>query len=101
MEDIQPYTIPTLSKAKISHLLSYPVGAGAVSTALASVAHLAELKLHFYFQFDNALRRGHYEFLRVEYLNDATPAEQWPIWRLYGRRPSIPLGNRSAAGPAR
>jgi hypothetical protein len=86
VEDVQPYIIPTLSKAKISHHLSYPIGAAAVSMALGSVAQLPELKLHFYFQFDSALRRGHYEFLRVEYLNNASPAEQWPIWHLH-RRP--------------
>jgi len=33
------------------------------------------------------LRRGHYEFLRVEYLNNASPAEEWPIWHLYKRPP--------------
>jgi hypothetical protein len=48
VEDVQPYTIPTLSKAKISHHLSYPVGATAISLALASAAQLPELKLHFY-----------------------------------------------------
>jgi len=87
VEDVQPYIIPTLSRAKISHHLSYPIGAAAVSMALGSVAQLPELKLHFYFQFDNALRRGHYEFLKVEYLNNASPADQWPIWHLHRRPP--------------
>jgi hypothetical protein len=76
VEDVQPYIIPTLSRAKISHHLSYPIGAAAVSTALTSVAQLPDLKLHFYFGFDHALRSGHYEFLRVEYLNNALPAHE-------------------------
>lgn len=86
MEDIQPYIIPTLSRAKISHHLSYPVGAAAVSMALSSVVQLPELKLHFYFWSDLGLRSGHYEFLRVEYLNNAPPAPEWP-WHLFKRPP--------------
>jgi len=87
MEDVQSYTIPTLSKAKISHHLSYPIGAGAISEALASAAQLAELKLHFYSWSDLWLKTGYYEFLRVEYLNDATPAQEHPISHLYKRPP--------------
>jgi hypothetical protein len=87
VEDVQPYIIPTLSRAKISHHLSYPIGAAAVSMALASVVQLSELKLHFYFWSDLWLRSGHYEFLRVEYLNNATPAEEWPIPQLHKRPP--------------
>jgi hypothetical protein len=87
VEDVKPYIIPTLSKAKISHHLSYPIGAAAVSRALATAAQLPKLKLHFYFRFDNALRWGRYEFVRVEYLNNARPAEEWPILHLYSRPP--------------
>jgi len=87
MEDVQPYIVPTLSRAKISNHLSYPIGAAAVSLALGSTVQLPQLKLHFYFWSNNSLRRGHYEFLRVEYLNNATPAQDWPIWRLYQRPP--------------
>jgi hypothetical protein len=88
VEAVQPYIIPTLSRAKISRHLSYPIGAAAVSMALASVTQLPELKLHFYFWSDNSLRRGHYEFLRVEYLNNALPApDDWAIWHLYKRPP--------------
>jgi hypothetical protein len=87
VEDLQPYIVPTLSKAKISHHLSYPIGAAAVSQALVSLAQLPDLKLHFYYCFDIWLRRGHYEFLRVEYLNNATPADEYPISRLFGRPP--------------
>jgi len=88
VEAVQPYIIPTLSRAKISRHLSYPIGAADVSMALALVTQLPELKLHFYFWSDNSLRRGHYEFLRVEYLNNALPAaDDWPIWHLYERPP--------------
>jgi len=85
MQDVQPYIIPTLSRAKISHHLSYPIGAAAISSALASTTQLAELKLHFYFWSDLWLRSGHYEFLRVEYLNNAQPAKEWPISDLHQR----------------
>jgi hypothetical protein len=87
VEDVQPYIIPTLSRAKISHHLSYPVGAAAVSMALASAKQLPDVKLHFYFWSDLWLRNGHYEFFRVEYLNNATPAEEWPISSLFKRPP--------------
>jgi hypothetical protein len=85
MELDQKLVIPTASRAKISHNLSYPVGAERVSVVLASVPQLAELKLHFYSGFDVQLRRGHYEFLRVEYLNNARPSQEWPISSLYKR----------------
>ena len=70
---------------KISQRLSYPVGAERVSVALASVPQLAELKLHFYSGFDVQLRSGHYEFMRVEYLNHARPSKERPISSLYKR----------------
>jgi hypothetical protein len=87
MEDVQPLLIPTLSKTKISRHLSYPVGAEKVSSALASCVQFPLLKLHFYFRFDNSLRRGEYEFLRVEYLDNVRPAQEWPIDTLYQRPP--------------
>jgi len=87
VEDVRPYTIPTASKAKVSHHLSYPIGAEAVSLALASAAQCQSLKLHFYLWSDLWLRSGNYEFLRVEYLNNATPAEEFPILRLHKRPP--------------
>jgi hypothetical protein len=55
--------------------------------ALASTVQLPDLKLHFYFWSDLWLRNGHYEFFRVEYLNNGTPAEDWPISSLYKRAP--------------
>src|ERR1700675_5145694 len=87
MGEIQSVIIPTLSRAKISRNLSYPIGAERISAALGSSAQMPELKLHFYSGFDFGLRKGHFEFLRVEYLNNARPAEEWPIRSLYGRRP--------------
>lgn len=86
MEDTQ-LIIPTLSRAKISSNLSYPIGAERISAALAATAQLPVLKLHFYSGFDICLRSGHYEFLRVEYLNKTTPSEKWPISSLYKRPP--------------
>ena len=87
MEGIQQVVIPTLSRAKISRHLSYPIGAEDISSALASTVQMQALKLHFYSGFDHGLRRGDYEFLRVEYLNNATPAHEWPISNLHKRPP--------------
>lgn len=69
MEEQKPFVIPTMSKAKISHLLSYPVGAEAIAHALEGVPQMKQLALQFYHWSDLHLRRGEYEFLRVEYLN--------------------------------
>ena len=85
MELDQQFVIPTASRAKISHKLSYPVGAERISAVLASVPQLAELRVHFYSGFDIQLRSRHYEFLRVEYLNNARPSQEWPISDLYKR----------------
>jgi hypothetical protein len=88
MEEIQQIVIPTLSRVKIARNLSYPVGAEAISTALASVQQLTELKVLFYSsKFHPPLRSNVYEFLRVEYLNNARPGEEWPVGNLYGRPP--------------
>jgi hypothetical protein len=88
MEDIEQIVIPTLSRVKIARSLSYPIGAEAISVALASVPQLAELKLIFYSsKFHTPLKSNEYEFLRVEYLNSARPGEKWPIGNLYGRPP--------------
>jgi hypothetical protein len=87
MEGLQPTIIPTSSRSKIPRTLSYPIGAEAISAALASAAQLSEIKLIFYFWSDFNLRRREYEFLRVEYLKSARAAEKWPIWSLYRRPP--------------
>jgi hypothetical protein len=85
MELDQQFVIPTASRARISHKLSYPVGAERISAVLASVPQLAELRVRFYSGVDFQLRSGHYEFLRVEYLNNTRPSQEWPISELYGR----------------
>jgi hypothetical protein len=87
MEEVQQIIVPTLSRAKISRNLSYPIGAQQISVALSSTVQLPELKLHFYSWSDHGLRRGHYEFLRAEYLNNARPAEKWPVSSLHKRPP--------------
>ena len=88
MDHIQPIIIPTLSKSKISGNLSYPVGAETISAALEATPQLAALKLHFYWGFQSGLKRGIYEFLRVEYLRDAHPA--WHVLSLYKRPAQYP-----------
>jgi hypothetical protein len=85
MEVDQQFVIPTGSRAKISHKLSYPVGAERISVALAAVPQVPELQLHFYSGFDIQLRSGHYEFLRIEYLNGVRPLQDWPIAMLHNR----------------
>jgi hypothetical protein len=85
MRSQQQVIIPTASRAKISHKLSYPIGAESISGALASVPQLAEMQIHFYSGIDIQLRKGHYEFLRVEYLNGVRPLLEWPITTLYKR----------------
>jgi hypothetical protein len=57
MELDQRFMIPTASRAKISHKLSYPFGAERVSVVLASVPQHAEVRLHFYSGFDIQLPR--------------------------------------------
>ena len=75
-------------KTKISRNLSYPIGAELISAALASCFQRPDIRLHFYSsKFNIGLRRGHYEFLRVEYLNNSRPGQEWPISDLYGRPP--------------
>jgi hypothetical protein len=85
MGETQQGVIPTLSRAKISHDLSYPIGAERISIALASVPQLPELKLHFLWK--HLVRRFHMpmEFLRVEYLNDIAPAAEYPIFDFWAR----------------
>ena len=86
MEDVHRIIIPTLTRTKISRHLSYPIGAEQISTALASTPQLSEIRLLFLsWRYLPRLRESHYEFLRVEYLNNAVPAQKHPIWNLYGR----------------
>jgi len=93
MEDVRQIIIPTLSRTKISRNLSFPIGAEHISLALASTAQLSEIKLHFYSsKFNIGLRSGQYEFLRVEYLNNARPR------RTSGPLPTSTAVHRSANG---
>jgi hypothetical protein len=85
--DVEVAVIPTMSKAKISRDLSYPIGAEAISRAVEEVPQLPLLRLQFYHSSDLHLRWGRYEFLRVEYLNDATPLDEYPVSRLFDRPP--------------
>jgi hypothetical protein len=87
VEDVELVVIPTVSKAKISRDLSYPIGAEAISKVLQCAHQFSLLRLQFHFWSDNDLRRGKYEFLRVEYLKNVHPVEQYPISRLYQRPP--------------
>ena len=64
--------VPTRSRQKISHLLSYPIGAERISIALASVPQYAELVLHFQEDWYDRLRFPRYPYLMVDYSRDAT-----------------------------
>jgi hypothetical protein len=92
-EEAKPRLIPTLSRSRIPRNLSYPIGAEAISEELALVPQFSELQLIFFLnKFDVDVRSGRfeqpsYEFIRVEYLKDAKPGEEWPIRHLYGRPP--------------
>jgi hypothetical protein len=84
------FVIPTVSRAKISHLLSYPLGAERITEALSSVPQAESLKLQFFAGKGDGLRDVRldgpgYEFLRVEYLCDSTPVEKYPISHLWPR----------------
>ena len=83
MEETKHIVIPTLSRAKISRNLSYPIGAERISEALASTAQLPELKLQFHSGFNTGPRIRHFEFLRVEYLSDARESGRLPIFSLW------------------
>ena len=47
MDDLKPIIIPTRYKAKISHELSFPIGAEKISKALSDTPQIGELILHF------------------------------------------------------
>ena len=85
MEEQKPFVIPTMSKAKISHLLSYPVGAETITRALDGVPQLKQMALQFHEGSDYRLRSGRYEFFRVEYLRDVEPLNEYPVYLF--RRP--------------
>jgi hypothetical protein len=74
--------IPTEYKAKIAHTLSWPIGAEALSTALADAPQLAEFKLTFYDQpvwpateFQRLLRANlPYRILELKYAPASHPS---------------------------
>jgi hypothetical protein len=84
---LEQVAIPTLSKSALTEDLAYPVAANSISHALSSSPMLSELNLRFFFGSDCNLRRGRYEFIRVEYLKDALPAGKYPIAPLLSRPP--------------
>jgi hypothetical protein len=86
MED-EKTVIPTGTKAKISHTLSFPIGAERISAALASTAQLPELVLHFSSDRFNQVRYGHYPFLSVRY-----SGRQMPINPIFSS--GLPLFNK-------
>src|ERR1700722_6223772 len=86
MEEIRRSVIPTLSRTRISRHLSYPIGAEVISEALTTVPQFAQLQLLFYSsKFHTPLRSKEYEFVRIQYLNNAKSGERWPIANLWGR----------------
>ncbi|HEX4007179.1 MAG TPA: hypothetical protein VHX60_13470 [Acidobacteriaceae bacterium] len=66
MEDAKQIMIPTRSKAKISHLLSFPIGAERISKALADTPQMAKLYLHFHSDRWGHVRSGRYPCVRVQ-----------------------------------
>ena len=67
MEENKPLIIPTRFKAKISHELSFPIGAEKISVALASVPQLAQLVLHFKSDYKQQTRSVPYPCMRIAY----------------------------------
>lgn len=100
MEDTQPVIVPTLSRAKISSNLSYPIGAEQISAALAAAAQFPNLKLHFYSGFESGLRKGHYELLRV-ISEPGNAIGEMAYFNPIQTPTSISMGDCSATGPAR
>jgi hypothetical protein len=87
VEDVELVVIPTMSKAKISRDLSYPIGAEGISRAVEGVPQFPLVRLQFHHWSDSHLRRGEYEFLRVEYLNNVFRPDHYPVSPLYQRPP--------------
>ena len=78
MEDVKTAIIPTRTKAKISHELSFPIGAERISVALAAATQLPQLVLHFRPDYFNGVRCGRYPFLRVQYSRAEKPIDFIP-----------------------
>lgn len=70
METEEHYVIPTARKSKISHLLSWPIGAKRLSLELASVPQLKLLSLHFIQNWYDQTRDPRYPILSTIYLHN-------------------------------
>jgi len=81
------YVIPTRTKYKIAHTLSWPIGAEQISRALGTVTQLNELVLYFRngFREEEKRRGGIYRLICISYVAPNTSAP-------YGAY--IPLHNR-------
>jgi hypothetical protein len=64
------YVIPTRTKYRIAHILSWPVGAEEISRAMTPVSQLTELALHFRdgFREEGKRRHGIYRVIGVSYV---------------------------------
>jgi hypothetical protein len=68
METIAPNMIPTRGKGKISHLLSFPIGAKQISDALRTSPQFSNLELYFRPEFFNSVRdSSQYLILMIVY----------------------------------
>jgi hypothetical protein len=67
VEEVKQIMIPTRSKAKISHLLSFPIGAERISKALADTPQIAKLSLHFHSDRWGHVRTGRYPCIRIQH----------------------------------
>jgi hypothetical protein len=81
------HIIPTRSKSKIAHTLSWPVGAEEISRALAPATQLTEMVLHFRegFREEERRRAGIYRVIGVSYVANplrlnSDPLEEIPLF---------------------
>src|SRR6201993_1930035 len=70
MEAEGHYVIPTARKSRISHLLSWPIGAERLSLALSSVPQLKLLSLQFILDWYDRMHFPRYPFLSTVYLHN-------------------------------
>jgi hypothetical protein len=92
VEEEKQVLIPTRFKAKISHLLSFPIGAERVSKALADTPQIAKLFLHFNSDRWGHVRSGRYPCIRVQHssrcagmadrFSDATGVPMFNEWEV-------------------
>lgn len=70
MSGAEHYVIPTARKSRISHLLSWPIGAERLSLALASVPQLRLLSLQFVQNWYDKMHFPRYPVLSTFYLHN-------------------------------